>query len=1034
MKHSHKTYAPLLLAAVLLLGLTACRSEPTHGLESDTEAVSTTQPTESALESAPVTSESTVDTTPESETTPSDIPGIRLEAEGGIVVCSQYPAAWEQSAAETLFKQFASAGTGITPDTENPTYAYRIIVGYTKLNESVGADFAAIGDLGYSVKAVDDKTILIIANTKSGMTDALSAFEKALVAHADGTLALPYETDLTVSKASADIPVIEGAWGENISYAQSLQNGVQTHFTDANRTRWLLSNTNVILDCAMSMDAQTCADGHRHHYASISNGKGVPYMLNTGATYLVDGDGVRYNSKPNFGTNPYNMYEMGYYYNNIHIQHIGFADRNNRWKDLTMEFNLHMYADKLNVVQHLVCTTQNDATLSGIAGVGNCYEIPAERVLAFVAKDANGTHDKIEDVDWNTAEYVAFDIERAGVIGVILLPHENSGKLTVTLQNGVYTVDQFMPHDPEKALKSYETFSFGHRLYTDESHSFDAFLNEAEAERHPLTFTGAFVEYDALRGAYKGTMPVVGWGTESIPNDYKLSTIHMTGDELDRKFYYYTDTGFGALECSVMLDENNRLLPIALEVTKNFNGENEDPVYDKGDMHYGRTFLPVTLRAGEQKTFTLAGLNMNWGKTPLKQLSSIQFFSPYYHLSLGPHESNCISPDGVNGKNYWTLPDFRPVGSGLTYDGLQYWANSEIRILQFTPVGTAGGMENCYDHIDSYGPVYADVTTGYLSDFGHLSVSYRHVELPNEDENRTLYSVRIDVLEDLYFNDFAKDFDLFSFNGRNLQYGTLTYLDENNEVVRKTVLDHEIKNGIDSETGRRYQHSNYYKLGNGEATYFGYYNAVNFDKHFHPNFALIIKNRDIVIDGKVFEGNFLLRDMFRNNMTHAELSLDIEGQLTLKKGDHIYFDLILLPWGRQYDGFNEDPNENDNSIQNVRNDSVINPFTIKAETGSIIEDTFIPKIRVDENGTAQFTVTGGASNGVVRVYGLTSYEKPVIEEIVDGKAVPYDNASVHGYDGYMIYADEDGTFSVAFAFDMEACGDEGRTFIVKNGQ
>ena len=53
---------------------------------------------------------------------------------------------------------------------------------------------------------------------------------------------------------------------------------------------------------------------------------------------------------------------------------------------------------------------------------------------------------------------------------------------------------------------------------------------------------------------------------------------------------------------------------------------------------------------------------------PLKQLSSIAYYAPYYHLSLGVTETTCISPWYVRGRTLWTLPDFRPLSAPYWFE------------------------------------------------------------------------------------------------------------------------------------------------------------------------------------------------------------------------------------------------------------------------------------------------------------------------------------------------------------------------------
>ena len=49
---------------------------------------------------------------------------------------------------------------------------------------------------------------------------------------------------------------------------------------------------------------------------------------------------------------------------------------------------------------------------------------------------------------------------------------------------------------------------------------------------------------------------------------------------------------------------------------------------------------------------------------------------------------------------------------------------------------------------------------------------------------------------------------------------------------------------------------------------------------------------------------------------------------------------------------------------------------------------------------------------------------------MNGEWVAYTDTTNKDYDGYMIYADEDGTYSVAFVFNMTDAPEEGRTFRV----
>ena len=558
----------------------------------------------------------------------------------------------------------------------------------------------------------------------------------------------------------------------------------------------------------------------------------------------------------------------------------------------------------------------------------------------------------------------------------------------------------------------------GQRIYTDKHHDFTAFKAEAEAERNPLTEVGlhdkayasGYLHYDALRGAYKYLINgngFVGAYYNDPDTHYKVHP-KITCDDLDRTIYVMSQTSSGALENAVILDENGLLLPLATEVCKNFQGENEESTYDPGDVSYGRTYVPITLKAGETKKFTIVNLYQNWGKFPLKQLSSVQFTSPYYHLSTGVTETNCIAPTFVYGRDNWLLPDFRSMSAPLWASQPQHTAVGGLNVMEFRDADNKlSGLENSTDHIDSYGPIYADVTMDYAAVDDRIEATYRHVEMPQTDENRTYYEIDIRIKEDISFEDFKMDFYLFRFHSRLWHFSKLGYLDENNQ--------HRIVDCVYGAEGNRF-----IKLGT-EAPYYEDHDCSDPNNNDYVNFALIVKDFNALIGGETYKGNLMVRDFYHDTRNFGDLTLDL-GKVTLKAGDYITLKIILLPWGSQL--------STDNSnVLNVREDSVLNPYALSVTAGTKILDTFVPKVRIDNNGKAEFTIKGGNNNAVVRVYGLSDYVKPTIEEYVDGAWVVYDT-TYHPYDGYMVYNDGDGTYSVAFCVDMTNAGEGGRTFRV----
>ena len=670
---------------------------------------------------------------------------------------------------------------------------------------------------------------------------------------------------------------------------------------------------------------------------------------------------------------------------------------------------LYTYPDKLNTAIHLVTTDE----VKNMTAYGMETAIDKSRVKSMLVIDGKGEHTSLEGVDWSSAVAVAFDIDRAGVFGYILTLDKGVGTMTVTEKDGYYVIDQKAA--AKSSYKNLEDIYLSQRIYNDATHDFEGFRKAVREERNPLTvtvtsktFNGKSLGYDALRGSYRMDLQ----GTEFNDAYYRNPDLHyrvdveVKGDSADRNIYMYTHAPNGALECAALLDDQSRVLPYLMQVCKNFQGENEEPIYDHGDPSYGEAYFPMVVKSGETVKFSVLNFYQNWGIFPLKQISSIQFHAPYYHLSTGVTETNCIAPYFVYGKDKWTLPDFRAMSAPLWAGQPQHTSAGRLYFLHYTDAeGNEYASENTVDEIISHGPTYADVWMNYITDDGRISVDYRHMEMPQSDENRTYYEIRMKVLEDISFNDFKKDFTIFSMDGRSVTYERFAYLDENNQVVVKPASTNTEESFI--------------KLGD-KSPFISYsYAPATAD---YVNMALIIKDCAITIGGEAYTGGFLTSDT-RSGINYARLTLDL-GKVTLKAGDEINVNLILMPWGSQLT-----PSEDISSVTNVRNDTCLDPIKADVKVGTLIPDVYMPLIKA-ENQTAEFTLSGADNRMTVRVFGFEGYEKPIIEEYVNGAWVAYDTASEKNkYDGYMVHYDGDGTYSFSFVVDMS--GDVTRTFRVK---
>ncbi len=712
---------------------------------------------------------------------------------------------------------------------------------------------------------------------------------------------------------------------------------------------------------------------------------------------------------------------------------------------LSLNRLFHTYSDKL---QHVIQLTAQSNT-ADIEKIGMYTKIAANTVEKLIVKDAVGTHDTLEGVDWDTAEYVGFDIKNAGIFGYILLPDETSGKLTVTLEDGSYVIEQsrapegnalYVPTKENNILNT-KDFYMGQRIYTDETHSFDAFLEEAYCERNPLSekliqvnagssTDGKYLGYNALRGAYEFTMAHSNFSTAYYNEQNKHYNVYFTvkGDDHDRKIYIMSSLDSGELECAVILNKNNMLLPVDVEVCKNFNDGAED-LYTIVDTPWSETFFPMVVKANERSTLNLIHLYQNWGRAPLKQLSSIQFPMPYYHLSTGTTESNCILPwyltEGSRSSLQF-LPDFRAMSAPMWPSQPQHIQAGHHEFLQYTDAdGNYSAAETINQNIVSCGPTYAEVIMDYISDDGKMKITYTHMEMPQTDENRTYYTMTYEVLEEIRFKDFKNNFSFYSVRAdSNTDYERVGYLDENNRFAVRP---------LNTESTPEY-----FVLGD-ECPYFSLYYSPNYKgKNGYTNCAFLISDYSFVIGGKETTPQFVIVD--QNEKIRLTLDLD---EVTFKAGDRFTINAILMPWGSEKSNYELE----DINVRQIRENSLLNPLTLTAEADCEKLDTaFLPTARSTDGLNAEFTISGGFNTteelkkityldgfgyigkyyATIRLKGFTELTIPTVWELVDGEWTRYNLSSsyypdssgfTNDYDGYAVDY-EDGFFTYSFVVDM----------------
>lgn len=786
---------------------------------------------------------------------------------------------------------------------------------------------------------------------------------------------------------------------DSIKYAAEVGNKAQAYYIDAERSAYVMENADAVLTHTLKALGNS---------ATLADKNGKAYIADSFDSFYEQ-DGLRHYFSTSKEDGRVNTIRLGKYYYECHVRDFDAAS-----KLFKVDKAYHLYGDRLYAQYSLFAA---EATTE-LENFGSEITLDASTVKSVQVKDKNGVHSDLITIDFASVEYAAFDIDGVGVVGFIV-PSDSSTKETVVEQFGdTYYVRQYAAYTAGTGInKNDETggydlncVTFGYRIYTDASHSFDGVAKAAYLERNPLEgitvnggkAKGAFVGYDALRGAYTFTMQGTDftWGYNH-PNYHFDMPVSITCDDEDREIYVRTNGNNGCLEAGAILDGTGKHVPIQVEVCKNFQGDGGEPFYSVKDYQYGDCFFPLSIKAGEKLDLTVLNVYQNWGHSPIKQLSSIEFHVSYYHLSTGTTESNCIAPYFVMEKDGWTLPDFRTRSGVMWAEQPQF---NSVGILKFVlynkkTLGINSGevlSEYKGAQIDSTGLLYSDITNEYESDCGSYTYSLRHVEFPQVDENRTYYELKINFNREITFDNFKRDFDLFYFDGRYVNFEKLGYLDaENNCTV------------ADVNTGKTV----YYTLGD-EAPYWGFFDLTKdtedqLANYFGCNFAMIIKDSKIVAGGEVQNIPFAVRESSTKKLTSGSLTLDTK-EITFVPGDSIEMTLVLLPWGQGKE-------ENDSNVRAVREDSALKPVKVEAVTGTVVEDAFLPRVRA-ENGVAEVNVTGGRNYNAIRFDGYTSLECPRVYVKSGEEWVEAFVNSENGYDGYTIHYNEDGTYSFTFVY------------------
>lgn len=520
-----------------------------------------------------------------------------------------------------------------------------------------------------------------------------------------------------------------------------------------------------------------------------------------------------------------------------------------------------------------------------------------------------------------------------------------------------------------------------------------------EAEVDPL-LSGAMIAqsgrtlgYDPIRGCYKVQTDNPGhfsYHYYEAPNDYEVATFSIANNTIPRKVYVLHETRNkpGSVECGVVLDDAGNTLPITVQTSKNFAGEKEEPFYNPNDTPFSETIFPLHLAAGERRSLTSLHLYQNWGLHPLKQFSSLGAWMDYYHMSTGVTETTCYVPFLFGGLNGVHIADLRPMSQQMWEKQPQHDNVAGHSFLRYQDNERWHYIEYAGTTFRSTGPNWADISMSYVSDDGRAKVTLDIFELPQTDELRNFIRMRIDFLQDIDIlnGDFARNMRLLNISSwvQQLRYTTVAYGGPTGDPAITPIK----LNDDFTLAGAPLP------LENGFATIYPEKRGAN---------AFVVRRFEGSIDGKSVSPGVSV--IGQENGDTVLMLVPITEAKSVRAGDYIEADLFIMPYG----GGTQDYGP----AKKAAFDYGLNAPKVTGITrGTKISD-FPTRIRVDEEGIAEFSITGGMNYIPIIIEGSSTYKCQRLYNM-DAEKTLIDHAQKGERDGYQVFMADDGSFGWVF--------------------